>query len=486
MTRPGCLTAMPSARVTTGPAGAGSPAYGRADGGLDADDAHVGTLATSPRSPRRTASPPPPSGTTTQARSARSSTSSRPSVPCPATTAGSSNGWQNAMPLARRPRPGGGHRLVERGADLDHLGAVARQASILVIGAPAGTKMSHGTPKWRAANARAWAWLPALPAVTPLAAAGAERRQLVHRPADLEGARALKVLGLEHDRRGRSDSARRRTGCAWRRPTSRPAPPDVVERHRRAADVHARVPRGPGRYRGRRARARRRQRRRLRLGLRRAPAAPARLRLHRVHREHPTDWPALDGVELVLTLGSEWNVYRPETAERWRPRQRSCATSWPQRAPAGHLLRRPGALPRPGGTVSRTPTPEIGWFDLDVDAGAAGPDPGWSGTTTCSPCPEGSPSWPAPPPAPSSIRGRRCVATQFHPEATETMVTRWLGMGGADSSRHGGDPDELLAATRANVASAAGPRGRPRRLVPRRPCGKRAVAVVGRRLHEPW
>ena len=27
-----------------------------------------------------------------------------------------------------------------------------------------------------------------------------------------------------------------------------------------------------------------------------------------------TDWPALDGVDLVLTLGSEWNVYRPETA----------------------------------------------------------------------------------------------------------------------------------------------------------------------------
>ena len=31
-------------------------------------------------------------------------------------------------------------------------------------------------------------------------------------------------------------------------------------------------------------------------------------------REHPAGWPALDGVELVLTLGSEWNVYRPETA----------------------------------------------------------------------------------------------------------------------------------------------------------------------------
>ena len=40
-----------------------------------------------------------------------------------------------------------------------------------MIGAPVGTKISHGTPKCRAANANAWAWLPALPAVTPAAAA---------------------------------------------------------------------------------------------------------------------------------------------------------------------------------------------------------------------------------------------------------------------------------------------------------------------------
>ncbi len=31
-------------------------------------------------------------------------------------------------------------------------------------------------------------------------------------------------------------------------------------------------------------------------------------------REHPADWPSLDGADVVLTLGSEWNVYRPETS----------------------------------------------------------------------------------------------------------------------------------------------------------------------------
>ena len=54
---------------------------------------------------------------------------------------------------------------------------------------------------------------------------------------------------------------------------------------------------------------------------------------------------------------------------------------------------------------------------------------------------------------PQLVRGGRTLATQFHPEVTETMVVRWLGMGGADELRtHGVDPAELLAQTRANVA----------------------------------
>ena len=32
-------------------------------------------------------------------------------------------------------------------------------------------------------------------------------------------------------------------------------------------------------------------------------------------RERPEEWPALDGHDLVLLLGSEWSVYWPEVAE---------------------------------------------------------------------------------------------------------------------------------------------------------------------------
>ncbi len=56
---------------------------------------------------------------------------------------------------------------------------------------------------------------------------------------------------------------------------------------------------------------------------------------------------------------------------------------------------------------------------------------------------------------PQLLRGGRTLATQFHPEATETMVRRWLLEGGADQLRaEGGDPDALLAQTRANVVTS--------------------------------
>ena len=45
----------------------------------------------------------------------------------------------------------------------------SRAASTLDIGASAGTKTSHGTPRAAAAAASAWAWLPADAATTPLA-----------------------------------------------------------------------------------------------------------------------------------------------------------------------------------------------------------------------------------------------------------------------------------------------------------------------------
>ena len=63
-------------------------------------------------------------------------------------------------------------------------------------------------------------------------------------------------------------------------------------------------------------------------------------------RERPAEWPGLDGVDLVVLLGSEWSVYWPHVAESVgaeadlvrdahergiadRSRSASAARSWP-------------------------------------------------------------------------------------------------------------------------------------------------------------
>lgn len=173
-------------------------------------------------------------------------------------------------------------------------------------------------------------------------------------------------------------------------------------------------------------------------------------------REHPDQWPGLDGAELVLTLGSEWNVYRPETAalvEAEAALVRDVVTAGlPLIAICFGAQVLSHAL---GGTVTQTPTPEIGWFDLQLDAAvpATGPWMEWHDDVFT--VPEGLAELARTPVGPQLVRSKRVLGTQFHPEASETMIARWLREGGADSlRRRGGDPQALLEETRRNTPSS--------------------------------
>jgi GMP synthase-like glutamine amidotransferase len=172
------------------------------------------------------------------------------------------------------------------------------------------------------------------------------------------------------------------------------------------------------------------------------------------HREHPDRWPALDGFELVLTLGSEWNVYRRETAALVEAEASLVRTAVTAGVPLLGVCFGAQVLAHAmGATVSRSPTPEIGWYDVDVDepAVAAGPWLQWHLDVFT--VPDGFVELGRSSAGPQVVVGGRALGTQFHPEVTESMVTRWLAMGGAEQVvEHGGDPDALLGATRANVA----------------------------------
>jgi GMP synthase-like glutamine amidotransferase len=59
------------------------------------------------------------------------------------------------------------------------------------------------------------------------------------------------------------------------------------------------------------------------------------------------------------------------------------------------------------------------------------------------------------PAGPQIIYARRCVGLQFHPEATESIVTRWSEGSGRDELQAVGIvPEELFARTAAEMPSA--------------------------------
>lgn len=175
-------------------------------------------------------------------------------------------------------------------------------------------------------------------------------------------------------------------------------------------------------------------------------------------REAIGEWPQLDGHELVLTLGSEWSVYWPHLAEEVA-------------AEAG-VIREASAAGVPifgicygnqimahalGGTVERARHPEIGWHQVVSDLPEAiveGPWMQWHYDVVTVPTRArelarssvGPQAW---------LHGRS-FCTQFHPEATETMIRRWAlsDAGGAELLKHGMKPHELVEQSRRNVADS--------------------------------
>jgi GMP synthase-like glutamine amidotransferase len=106
-----------------------------------------------------------------------------------------------------------------------------------------------------------------------------------------------------------------------------------------------------------------------------------------------------------------------------------------------------------GGTVERARTPEIGWYDVTTDVPehiASGPWLQWHYDVVT--VPPGATELARSAVGPQAWSMGRSFATQFHPEATETMLARWTkGAGGEELARFGSSPEQVMAETRANV-----------------------------------
>lgn len=172
------------------------------------------------------------------------------------------------------------------------------------------------------------------------------------------------------------------------------------------------------------------------------------------HREHPAEWPQLDGRDLVLLLGSEWSVYWPEVAHNVAAESAVIHEAVRRGVPVFGICFGNQVLAHAlGGSVQRASEPEVGWMTVasDIpDTIAAGPWLQWHYDVVS--LPAGATELARSAVGPQAWQLGRTFSTQFHPEATETMLRRWSAGPGADElARTGSSAEALLATTRANV-----------------------------------
>jgi GMP synthase-like glutamine amidotransferase len=179
--------------------------------------------------------------------------------------------------------------------------------------------------------------------------------------------------------------------------------------------------------------------------------------LHEGHREHPQDWPELAGYDLVLSLGSEWSVYWPDVADSVVAESSLIRAAVDHGVPVfGICFGSQMVAHALGGKVLRATRPEIGWHLIDTDIPEfVAPGPWLQWHYDVFETPEGLECLARSASGPQIIRGRRVLGTQFHPEATETMLARWSsGAGMAELERMGLSRPEFMDQTRAEVVSS--------------------------------
>jgi GMP synthase-like glutamine amidotransferase len=179
--------------------------------------------------------------------------------------------------------------------------------------------------------------------------------------------------------------------------------------------------------------------------------------LHEGHREHPGDWPDLADHDVVLLLGSEWSVYWPDVAESVAAESALIRAAVKRGVPllgicfgsqiVAHAL---------GAQVQRATRPEVGWHMIETDIPeVVGPGPWLQWHYDVFTTPQGLECLARSPSGPQIVRGRRLLATQFHPEATETMLSRWSsGSGAAELERMGLGRESFMEQSRSEVVNS--------------------------------
>jgi GMP synthase-like glutamine amidotransferase len=179
--------------------------------------------------------------------------------------------------------------------------------------------------------------------------------------------------------------------------------------------------------------------------------------LTHAHRELPHEWPKLEGFDLVLLLGSEWSVYWQSVASSVEAESALIRKARDRGVPVfGICFGAQMVAHALGGSVVRASQAEVGWYDIASqlpDVVAPGPWLQWHYDSFTVPsdfqCLATSPV------GPQAILRERILATQFHPEATEAIVSRWSsGEGALELERLGIEIETLMNETHRHVVAS--------------------------------
>ena len=159
----------------------------------------------------------------------------------------------------------------------------------------------------------------------------------------------------------------------------------------------------------------------------------------------------------MVLLGSEWSVYWSRVSREVAAEFDLIRDAHRQRIPTYGICYGAQAIAAAlGGTVERAREPELGWYDNIVSdiPTIIPPGPWMQWHSDVVTIPPGAEALARSPLCNQAYRLDRTFATQFHPEATEAIVTRWATDGADILKSRGSSTEELRAETSRNVVES--------------------------------
>ncbi len=161
--------------------------------------------------------------------------------------------------------------------------------------------------------------------------------------------------------------------------------------------------------------------------------------------------PSLDGVNVVVILGSSSAVYDAEVERAWFARELALIEQADRAAiPVLGICFGAQALCRSfGGVVEPGDDPEIGWYTVTPTADSPiAPGPWFEYHFDVCRLPDAATTWATSSRCVQAFAIGRHVGVQFHPELDADQLRDWFEAGGDDARSLGYDPTELIEQTR--------------------------------------